>query len=151
MNTVLLKVTYSRSNEYINYCIKVGNESSRLRQSCPWNPRKQWHLPSTQSPLKLHELRHWPDRDTGSELQSSGYAGQINSPIKKQNEESIVCQIIENLTSTYKQVKINKIEVLLTIKAREQNGSTSTRTHFPDAIHSNLQGKYDAAFTFVNM
>jgi hypothetical protein len=126
----------------------VGNEISRLLQSCPWNPRKQWHLPSTQSPLKLHELGHWPDTDTGSELQSSECEGQINSPIK---DKRVNClhQIIENLTSTYKQLKINKIAVLLTIKSREQNGSTSTRTHFPYTIHSNLQWKYEASLIFV--
>ena len=62
---------------------KVGkerNKSSRWLQSWPWNPRKQWHLPSTQSPLKVHELGQCPDPTTGPVLHSSWYAGQINSP-----------------------------------------------------------------------
>lgn len=140
-----------KHGEYIKNSIKVVSESSRLLQSWPRNPRKQRHLPSTQSPLKLHELGHWPDIDTGSVLQSSWYAGQTNSPVKIWWRVEWLCQLIGKLTSTYKQLTINKIEleVLLTIKTREQNRSTSMRTHFPNTIHSNLQENYEVLLVFV--
>ena len=114
---------------------KVRTDSLRLLQSWPWNPRKHWHLPPTQSPLKLHKLGHCPDTTTGSELQSSWYAGQINSPTFKQRAS---CQSIKWLTKMYKEIDKQKI-VILTIKAKELNGSTSSRTCSPDTINCNLQ------------
>ena len=49
----------------------LGQE--RLLQSWPWNPRKQWHLPSTQSPLKSRELGQCPTTGNGNE-----YSGMMS-------------------------------------------------------------------------